>query len=112
LAVLAGAVICGVIPYVLRGASSAADRQPRGPAVLYDPMSNFQHNDFATSRRRSRTWTWLTAALVLILVVVGTIFATGRWGENATRTGGGADVARVPPAAGPSQPGVPNAKPR
>jgi hypothetical protein len=117
-AVLAGAVLCGVIPYgeellrCLRGASSVADRQPRGPAVLYDSMSNFQHNDFTTTRRRGRTWTWLTAALVLILVVVGTIFATGRWGENATRTGGGADVARVPPAAGPSQPGVPNAKPR
>jgi hypothetical protein len=73
-------------------------------------MSNFQNDRYATTGRRGRTWAWLTAAVVLILVVAGVLYTTGRWGENATRTGGGATAEQVPPAAGPSQPSVPNAK--
>ena len=75
-------------------------------------MSNFEHNRYVTSRRHGRTWGWLTAAVVLILVAVGVIFTTGRWGEEATRTGGGATAEQVAPGAGASQPGVPNQQSR
>jgi hypothetical protein len=69
-------------------------------------MSNHEHNRFATTRRHGRTWAWLTAAAVLVLVVVGVFFTTGRWGEDTTRTGGGATAEAVPPGAGPNQPGA------
>ncbi len=75
-------------------------------------MSNLERNRIFTSRRRSRTWGWLTAFAVLILVAVGVFFSTGRWGENATRTGGGADTAQAPAAASSGQPGVPDMKSR
>ena len=75
-------------------------------------MSNFEHNRYAVSHRRARTWGWLTAALALVLLAVGVVFATGRWGEDNTRTGGGATAEQVPPGRGPAQPGVPDAKPR
>ncbi len=70
-------------------------------------MSNFENDRYVVSRRRGRALGLLMGIAVLVLVVVGVLFATGRWGESATRTGGGADTAQVPPAAGPSQPGVP-----
>ncbi len=70
-------------------------------------MSNFEHDRYVVTRRRGRALGLLTGIALLVLVVVGVLYATGRWGETATRTGGGADSAQVPPAAGPSQPGVP-----
>jgi len=75
-------------------------------------MSNYEHNRYVTTHRRGRTWGWITAAVILVLVVVGGFFATGRWGENATRTGGGADTAQAPAAPSSGQPSVPNAKTR
>lgn len=75
-------------------------------------MSNFEHNRYATTHRRGRMWGWVTAAAVLVLVAVGVVFATGRWGEDTTRTGGGATAEQVPPGGGASQPGVPNQQSR
>jgi hypothetical protein len=73
-------------------------------------MSNLPHNRFVTSRRRSRTWGWLTVLAVVVLVVAGVFFSTGRWGENATRTGGAAPKEQA--LSGGGQPGVPNMQTR
>jgi hypothetical protein len=70
-------------------------------------MSNFENDRYTVGRRRGRALGLLMGIVVVVLVVVGVLFATGRWGQSATRTGAGADTAPVPPAAGPSQPGVP-----
>jgi hypothetical protein len=75
-------------------------------------MSNDQTNRYAVSHRRRRTWGWLTGIAVVILVAVGVYFSTGRWGENATRTGGAAPHDQTVAGQGPSQPGVPNAQQR
>jgi hypothetical protein len=72
-------------------------------------MSNFENNRYATSHRRGRIWGVLTAVVALVLVVVGVLFATGRWGEDATRTGGSAPHDQAASGQGTSQPGVPNA---
>lgn len=71
-------------------------------------MSNFEDNRYTVSNRHRRTWGWLTGIVAVILVVVGVLFATGRWGENATRTGGGAPKEQALSGGRPSQPGVPN----
>jgi hypothetical protein len=75
-------------------------------------MSNFENDRYVVTNRRRRTWGWLTGIAVLILVVVGVIFSTGRWGEDATRTGGGAAKEQALSGGGSSQPGVPNAPSR
>lgn len=77
-----------------------------------EPVSNFEHDRPVTTHRRSRLWGWLTGLAVVILVAVGVFFSTDRWGENATRTGGGADTAQAPAAASSGQPGVPNMQSR
>ena len=50
----------------------------------------------------------LTVLAVVALVVAGVFFSTGRWGENATRTGSAAPEDQALSGGGPSQPGVPN----
>jgi len=69
-------------------------------------MSN-DDNRYVVSHRHRRAFGWLTAAVAVILLVAGVFYTTGRWGEDNTRTGGGATTAQVPPGAGPAQPGVP-----
>jgi hypothetical protein len=75
-------------------------------------VSNLENNRIFTSRRRSRTWAWLTVLAVVILVAAGVFFSTGRWGENATRTGAATPKDQAQSAGGPSQPGVPNMQSR
>jgi hypothetical protein len=72
-------------------------------------VSNFDEDRYSVSRLNNRLFAWLAVAVVLALVIAGVVYTTGRWGEGETRTGGSAPNPQVPPAAGPSQPGVPNA---
>jgi hypothetical protein len=71
-------------------------------------MSDFENNRTVTSDRRGRLWAWLTGAVVLVLVAVGVLFSTGRWGEQATRTGGSAPHDQISAGQGATQPGVPS----
>jgi hypothetical protein len=75
-------------------------------------MSRYDENRSVTTRRHGRTFGWLAAGVAVILLAVGALYSTGRWGADHTRTGSGASTAQLPPGAGPSQPGVPNAAPR
>jgi hypothetical protein len=75
-------------------------------------VSNFEHNHYVTTRRHGRLWGWLTGLAIVALVVAGVFFSTDRWGETATRTGGGAPAEQALSGGGPSQPGVPNMQSR